>query len=101
MVIVIIFEHPFGIKISIYNTLLGYHPLLDQYPKSYHIVSYEPLSPETVGADNALITTNAVKMRQSIRTIASGVICVITMVLIQFAKLEIAPPRVRMRVVDI
>ena len=44
MVIVIIFEYPFGIKISIYNTLLGYYPLLDQPPN--HIINYEPLSLE-------------------------------------------------------
>ena len=44
MVIVIIFEHLFGIKISLYNTLLGYYPLLDQPPN--HIINYEPLSLE-------------------------------------------------------
>ena len=41
MIIVIIFEHLFGIKISMYNTLLGYYLLLDQPPN--HIISYEPL----------------------------------------------------------
>jgi hypothetical protein len=54
-----------------------------------------------MGIQIALRIAKMMKTRQPIFAMAGGVICTITKVEIQFAKLETAPPRARMRVVEI